>query len=213
MTILRRWASCTRSRSSISWRRICGRSRSITSCDSGRPVEMANSRARLAMSASLITSPLTTAAMRLASGQWRSPARGPAASGWRLRLCRRSAASACRHQRNSAQQRRSRASQRRAATAAHGDRKGRGDAVGMLRHSRMSHRAVAELADRLEGQKEQHRGRSVSPLMLSIAAEQPQIKDEALVLVDRVGRRPATIWLVARSRRAYAVEPVLAPCR
>ncbi len=71
MTILRRWASCTRSRSSINWRRICDFSRSITSGDKGRPVEMANSRARLPISASLITSPLTTAAMRLAS-----------ASGW-----------------------------------------------------------------------------------------------------------------------------------
>ena len=65
MTILRRCASCTRSRSSTSCRRICGRSRSITSGDSGNPVEIANSRARLAISASLMTSPLTTAAIRL----------------------------------------------------------------------------------------------------------------------------------------------------
>ena len=54
---------------------------SMTSDDIGRPVEIANKRARLSMSASLMTSPLTTAAIRLAAGQrtalpWQRPVGG-----------------------------------------------------------------------------------------------------------------------------------------
>ena len=66
ITIWRRCTSCMRSFSSMSWRVICCFSRSSTSGVIGRPVDSANSLVRLSTSELLITSPFTTATIRVA---------------------------------------------------------------------------------------------------------------------------------------------------
>src|ERR1700712_5285858 len=48
-------------------------------------------------------------------------------------------------------------------------------------------RAIPELADRLERQQEQHGGGPVVAVDAGVAAVEPQIKNEAFVLIDRIG--------------------------